>query len=73
MALTVPRLFWKAAWLFFAAGGLGGLLAAAGPGMGESGGAAAVYRILIFLLAGHATAFGLGGYLAGKALERERS
>jgi len=71
MAFTVPRLFWRSAWIFFASGGLGGLLAALGPALGDPGGPAAVYRILIFLLAGHFSAFTLGGYGAGKALEKD--
>jgi len=71
MAFAVPRLFWSAAWIFFASGGIGGLLAAAGPALGDPSGAAAVYRILIFLLAGHFVAFTLGGYATGRALEKE--
>lgn len=71
MALTIARMFWKTTWVFFAAGGIGGVLASIGPGLGGAGDLVTAYRTLVFLLAGHVTAFGLAGYGTGKLIERD--
>ena len=74
MSFVAPKLFWAVGWRFFFAGGLGGLLCAWGSLLaGDPAGLTAQRAVLttIVVLAGQLTPFALGGWLAGRALERE--
>jgi len=73
-SFIMPRLFWGAGWRFFAAGGLGGLVAALGPTFVrdvEDVTSGQIISLTLTVLAGHMIPFVLGGFWVGRALENE--
>lgn len=73
MSFVWPKLFWAAGWRFFFAGGLGGLICAWGSGLAGDPKTLTAERAVLttgVVLLGHLTPFALGGWLAGRAVDR---